>query len=157
MGIKITCLLVIILFSLMNCHSIKNTEQKIVSKSKKIINVLNATENNYFPGAGLGRGKRYHITLVNQGKEIVFFDSIQTNLHCLPFDGHKLSVSTTDTISLFAYGLTIDTDLFPNIQAQVFKGDTSLRQGAKVFYHTALGSETISFKQFQTGTDQFFE
>lgn len=120
------------------------------------LEVLSSEVTNYFPGTGIGSGEHFKIILVNQSKNTIQLDSLQTKLHCISFDGNPI-IESKDTLLVNAFGLTINYDLFPEMPIKPFKGDSSLNDGGTIYFTEAKENKTISIAKFKKGASSFYD
>jgi len=146
-------LLVIIIFTI-GCANTKKPAQ--ITAQNNSLHIVSTQLTDYFPGTGIGRGEHFKIIVVNNSSYPITCDSLQTKLHCIKFDGMS-TLQTKDTLTINAYGLSIDYDKFPNIPKQQFKGDSSLGNGGIIYYSQENTSKTIVIESFKKTDSKFYE
>lgn len=133
-----------------------NQSKHINSAKVDDLKVISATCKPYFPGTGIGKGEHFELTIVNATPNTIQLDSLQTKLHCITFDGNPRVVSK-DTAIVSAFGLTINHDLFPDIPKKVFKGDSTLKDGGKIYYTEKQTNKTLIVSEFEKIESKFYE
>jgi hypothetical protein len=146
-------LLVIIAFAF-GCANTKKPAQ--ITTQNDSLHIVSAQLTDYFPGTGIGKGEHFKIMAVNNSLSTITCDSLQTKLHCIKFDGKPL-LQVKDTLTINAYGLSIDYDLFPNIPKQQVKGDSSLVNGGIIYYTQGNKNKTMVIESFEKMASKFYE
>lgn len=137
----------------LNCSNQKPTSDT----NTRDFEILNAELENYFPGAGIGRGKHFSITIKNVLNDVIVFDSLQNKTHCVPFDGKGLVVQPEDSLVLNAYILEVDKDNFPEAANIKTNGDTTLNNKVRIFYHTNKAAKNIIVESITKKEPKFYE
>jgi hypothetical protein len=144
----------VMIYFLFGCANSKKPAQ--IENNSDSINIISAQMSDYFPGTGIGRGEHFTIIAINNSSSTVKFDSLQTKLHCLKFDGQPI-IQGNDTLTINAYGLSIDYDLFPDIPKQQVKGDSSLVNGGIIYYTQGNKNKTMVIESFEKMASKFYE
>ena len=155
MDTKTLITLNVILYLTFGCANSKKPAQ-IEQSNHHTLSIISAKIIEYFPGTGIGKGQQFEIIVANNSEASIVFDSLQTKLHGVKFDGNP-TIHQHDTLTINAFGLTIDHDLFPDIPKRQFKGDSTLADGGIIFYTQGQTHKTMTIKAFEKGGSNFYD
>ena len=126
-------------------------------QNQPFISVIEATQNAYFPGTGIGRGIRYQFILTNNYDAWITVDSIQSKDFRLPIDGQSKTINPGDTLMVQAFGLKVDEDQFPEAQKTPSLGNPNLKNNVLLFFHTEKNKHELLIEEVQEKESEFFE